>query len=120
LWRTWPQWIRSLHGWISWCGKQKVRTNHNSQWKGTLARQSDGLPDLRLFSSRLKKFYCIYINNQENSIVIRKQVINWESQFHQKWTELKGYKKINWSDEIFRHSTIFLITITILTLFCKN
>jgi hypothetical protein len=31
LWRIWPQWIRSLHGWRSWCGRrQKVRTNHNS------------------------------------------------------------------------------------------
>jgi hypothetical protein len=47
-------------------------------------RQSDGLPEFRLFSSRLKKLYCIYINNEGNSIVIREQVINWESQFHQK------------------------------------
>ena len=64
LWRTWPQWIRSLHGWRCWCSRrQKVRTHHNGQWKGTLACLSEGLPGFRLFSSRLKNFYCIYMDN---------------------------------------------------------
>lgn len=55
LCRTWPQWIRSVRGWRSWCSRrQKVRTHHNSQWTCTPACLSKGLPGLRLFSSRLK------------------------------------------------------------------